>query len=45
MVVQRAADKHRPDGLWTIPDSGTLKAEITNADGSKEIIIKEILVR
>ena len=34
-----------PDGLWTIPDSGTLKAEITNADGSKEIIIKEILVR
>jgi len=33
------------DGLWTIPDSGTLKAEIRTADGSKETIVKEILIR
>ena len=33
------------DGLWAIPGSGTLCAEIHNADGSKDIIIKEITVK
>ena len=33
------------DGLWAIPGSGTLCAEISNADGSKDVIIKEILVK
>ena len=32
------------DGLWAIPGDGTLKAEISNTDGSKDIIIKEIRV-
>ena len=32
------------DGLWTIPGNGTLKAEITGKDGSKDVIIKEIRV-
>ena len=34
-----------PDGLWSIPGDGTLKAEIINTDGSKDIIIKEIRVK
>ena len=33
------------DGLWTIPSSGTLKAEVWLSDGSKEIIIKKIRVQ
>ncbi|MBQ9310374.1 MAG: M6 family metalloprotease domain-containing protein [Bacteroidales bacterium] len=33
------------DGYWTIPGSGTLKARIHNADGSTDVIIKEITVR
>lgn len=33
------------DGLWTIPDSGTLKAEVSTAKGSKETIIKEIVLK
>ena len=32
------------DGLWKIPGNGILKAEITNADGSKDIIIKELRI-
>ena len=34
-----------PDGLWEIPDSGTLRAEVSTAEGSKEIIEKEIVLR
>jgi len=34
-----------PDGLWKIPGDGTLKAEITNTDGSKDVITKEISVK
>ena len=57
LVVYNCVDGHidwffngRPvsaggDGLWTIPGSGTLKAEITHPDGSKDIIIKEIQVQ
>jgi len=33
------------DGLWTIPDSGTLKAEVITAKGSKETIVKEIVLK
>ena len=33
------------DGKWAVPGNGTLKAEIINSDGSKDIIIKEIAVR
>ena len=33
------------DGLWHITENGTLKAEIWYADGSCEIIIKEIKVK
>ena len=33
------------DGHWILPGSGTLKAEAWLADGSKEIIIKEIKAR
>ncbi len=34
-----------PDGLWKIPSDGTLRADITNQDGSKDVIIKEIRVK
>ncbi|MBO4671590.1 MAG: immune inhibitor A [Bacteroidales bacterium] len=34
-----------PDGLWKIPGSGTLRAEITNEDGSIDVILKEIRVQ
>ena len=34
-----------PDGLWVIPGNGTLKAVINNADGSKDVIIKEIRLK
>ena len=34
-----------PDGLWKIPWSGTLRAEITNEDGSIDVILKEIRVQ
>lgn len=33
------------DGRWTLPSSGTLKAELWRSDGSKEIIIKQLTVR
>ena len=29
---------------WVLPGNGILKAEITNADGSKDIIIKELRI-
>ena len=34
-----------PDGLWAIPGDGTLKAEIFNKDGSKDVIVKEIRIK
>lgn len=34
-----------PDGLWKIPGDGILKAEISNNDGSKDVILKEIHVK
>ena len=34
-----------PDGLWVVPGNGMLKAEITNADGSRDVIIKEVTVK
>ena len=34
-----------PDGLFTIPGSGTLRAEILREDGSRDCIVKEITVR
>lgn len=34
-----------PNGLWSIPWDGVLKAEITTSDGSKDIIIKELHVK
>lgn len=33
------------DGLWAIPGSGILKAEVTTSNGSTEIIVKELMVR
>ena len=33
------------DGLWEIPGSGTLKAEVTLPDGSKDVIIKYVTVK
>ena len=57
LVVYNSVDEHiewtfndlgisaGPDGKWAVPGSGTLKAEVTNEDGSKDIIIKEITVR
>lgn len=34
-----------PDGLWAIPGNGVLKAEITNSDGSRDVIIKEVVIK
>ena len=34
-----------PDGLFPLPGSGTLRAEILREDGSREFIVKEITVR
>ena len=34
-----------PDGLWTIPGDGELRAEIFNEDGSKDVISKVINVK
>lgn len=33
-----------PDGYFTIPDSGRLKARVQHADGTVDIIIKDIVV-
>lgn len=33
------------DGRWTLRESGTLRAEVTDAEGGRDIIIKEIAVR
>lgn len=33
------------DGRWTVRESGILRAEVTDADGGRDIIIKEIVVR
>ena len=34
-----------PDSMWKIPGDGTLRAEITNTDGSIDVIMKEIRVK
>ena len=57
LIVYNSVDEHiswtfngnpiapGPDGLWAIPGDGTLKAEIFNKDGSKDVIVKEIRIK
>ena len=57
LIVYNSVDEHirwtfkdkeitpEADGKWTLQGSGTLKAEITKADGSVDVITKEIVMR